>query len=90
MGKTEKRSRDYIYSNEMESGVQYTFIGYDDSGKSMWRLPYVEKGTRVRAEEAGLREFRQKGISVKEGITKKLPGNWKPGTKNKGGWRLDG
>lgn len=90
MGKTEKRSRDYIYSNEMEAGVQYAFIGYDDDGRSMWRLPVVENLTRVGAHEAGLREFKKNGVSVKEGITKKLPGNWKPGTKNRGGWKLNG
>lgn len=84
-----RRSKDFFYSNELESGVQYVFLGYDDKGRSMWRNPIIENLTMVGGHEAGLREMRRKGVSVKEGITKKIPGNWKPGQKG-GGWKLNG
>ena len=88
MPKKEKRSKDFFYSNELQAGVQYTFIGYDDKGRSMWRLPILDNSTRVGAHEAGLREMKQRGVTVREGITKPIPGGFKPGKKSKGGWGL--
>ena len=79
----------------LRSGAAMTIVGFDDDGKALWAEPERESSTRwFGPNDAGLNDIKRKGVPVREGFTKRLPGGWHPSQRSKyhprAGWKNKG